>query len=189
MYHQGSHAFESGNENAPFDTVTSRLEAGGIAYVVVFVLVATFFVASVYFVDSAPSWSREGRPLWGFFFTYALTLIAGFMIQILAAVLLRWMTRVTGRHDAFHWIVFGAVLGLSLPWIFARVGYVVERFYFAPEWQTVKTVVMFPLMGAMMYEVQPAWVLLVVGGATGGTVRLMMRWTVPSFGLRICLLI
>ena len=148
-------------------------------YVVAFVLVGTFFVASVYFADSAQSWRREGRWLWGFFFTYALTLIAGFMIQIFAAVLLRWVTRVTQRDRLFHWIVFGAALGLSLPLILARLGYALERFYFAPEWQTVKAVLMFPLTGAMMYEVQPALVLLAVGGATGGTVRVMMGCLKP----------
>ena len=148
-------------------------------YVVAFVLVGTFFVASVYFADAAASWGREGRWLWGFFFTYALTLIAGFTIQILAAVLLRWMTRVTRWDRVLHWVGFGAALGLSLPWILARLGYVLERSYFAPEWQTVKAVLMFPLAGAMMYQVQPAWVLLAVGGATAGTVRLMMGYLKP----------
>jgi hypothetical protein len=38
---------------------------------------------------------------------------------------------------------------------FARAGYLLEGIRFAHEWQTAKTVLMFPLMGAVMYEVQP----------------------------------
>lgn len=147
----------------------------GVLYVVVAVLVGTFFVAAVYFADSAESWAREGLWVSGFLRTYALALAGGFGIQIVAAVCLRWLTRVFGLDGLVHWIGFGAALGFALPWALARLGYLIETAHFPREWQTVKLVVMFPLMGAMMYDVQPGWVMAAVGAATGGTLRLIVR--------------
>lgn len=145
-------------------------------YILASLLVGTFFVAAVYFADSAQSWGREGRRVFGFFYVYALALVAGFPMQIVAAILLRWITRVT-RLDGFaHWVGFGAALGIAVPWTFAGLGYVLEGAYFPREWQSVKSGLMFPMMGAMMYVVQRAWLLAAVGGATGGTLRLMMRY-------------
>jgi hypothetical protein len=146
-----------------------------LSYVVVWLLVGTFFVASVHFADSAQSWGREGRWLSGFFYVYALALAGGFPIQIVAALLLRRLTRATRWDRVVHCIGFGGALGLVLPWAFARAGYLLEGVRFPHEWQNVKSALMFPLMGAMMHETHPAWVLAAVGAATGGSVRLMMR--------------
>ena len=98
----------------------------------------------------------------------------GFAIQIVTAVLLRWLTRVSGMNGLAHWTIFGAVIGFAVPWISARLGYVLEGVYFSSEWQSVKSAVMFPLMAAMMYEAHSVWVRLAVGAATGGTVRLIL---------------
>jgi hypothetical protein len=147
----------------------------GVVYIVVAVLVGTFFVAAVYFADSAESWGREGLWVSGFLRIYTLALAGGFGIQIVAAVSLRWLTRVSGLNGLVHWIGFGAALGFALPWAVARLGYVIESAHFPREWQTVKFIVMFPLMGAMMYEVHSVWVMAAVGAATGGTLRLIMR--------------
>jgi len=146
-----------------------------VAGVVVWLLVGTFFVASVYFADSAQSWGREGRWLSGFFYVYALALVGGFPIQIVAALLLRALTRATRWDGVVHWIAFGAALGFALPWAFARAGYLLEGVRFPHEWQNVKSALMFPLMAAMMHETHSAWALAAVGAATGGTVRLMRR--------------
>ena len=99
-------------------------------YVIIAVLVGTFFVAAVYFADGAESWGREGRWAAGFLQVYRLALLIGFAIQIVAAVLLRWLTRVSGMNRLAHWVVFGAAIGFALPWIFARLGYVLEGVYF-----------------------------------------------------------
>lgn len=151
------------------------IRRAGVGYVVVAVLVGTFFVACAYFADSALSWGREGRWISGFLYVYVLAFAGGFAIQIIAAVLLRWVTRVTRLNGLVHWIGFGAAIGLALPWMFAHLGYLIEGVYFRHEWQNVKSVLMFPLMGAMMYQVHSAWVLIAVGAATGGTLRLTMR--------------
>ena len=163
------------------DQVLTRWRKGkgtdrGVLYVIIAVLVGTFFVASVYFADGAESWGREGRWAAGFLQVYRLALLIGFAIQIVAAVLLRWLTRVSGMNRLAHWVVFGAAIGFALPWIFARLGYVLEGVYFPREWQTVKSAVMFPLMGAMMYEAHSVWVRVAVGAATGGTLRLMIPY-------------
>ena len=147
----------------------------GFAYLTLAVLVGTFYVACAYFADSARSWGREGRWVSGFAYVYALALAGGFAIQLLAAVLLRWVTRATGRNRVVHWIGVGAVIGIALPWIVARFGYLLEHLRFPTEWQGLKSAVMFPLMAAMMYEVHSPWIQLAVGAATGGTVRLLLR--------------
>jgi hypothetical protein len=146
-----------------------------IAYLAVWLLVGSFFVACAYFAESSASWRREERPVWGFLQTYALALTGGCAIQILAALLLRLLTRAARLNGVIHWLGFGAALGIAVPWAVARAAYLLEGLRFPHEWQTAKSVLMFPLMGAMMYEVRSAWVLLAVGAATGGTVRLMMR--------------
>ena len=137
-------------------------------------LVGTFFVASLYFADGAESWGRERRWLAGFVQVYRLALMLGFVIQIVNAVVLRWLTRKSGMNGLVHWIAIGAATGFAVAWIFARLGYVLEGVYFSSEWQSVKSAVMFPLMAAMMYEAHSVWVRLAVGAATGGTVRLIM---------------
>ena len=104
----------------------------------------------------------------------------GFAMQIVAAVLLRWLTRVSGMNGLAHWIIFGAVIGFAVPWISARLGYALEGLYFPSEWQTVKSAVLFPLMAAMMYEAHSVWVRLVVGAVTGGTVRLILPFLARS---------
>jgi hypothetical protein len=153
--------------------VVKRSRFGSFLYVVVTALAGTFFVACAFFADTAQSWGREGRWVAGFLYVYALSLAGGFAIQIAAAFLLRWLTRATGADGLIHWMVFGAALGIALPWACARLGYLVEGIRFAYEWQNVKSALMFPLMAAMMYETHPAWVRLAVGAATGGTVRLV----------------
>ena len=120
--------------------------------VIIAVLVGAFFVAAVYFADALESWGREKRWVSGFLQVYLLALIGGLAIQIVAAILLRSLTRLCGLNGLLHWIAFGAAVGFALPWIFARLGYVLEGVYFPTEWQTVKSAVMFPLMGAMMYR-------------------------------------
>jgi hypothetical protein len=173
MGRQNSGARDVGRSGA--DSLGKGIGTGrGVLYVIIAVLVGTFFVASVYFADGAESWGREGRWAAGFLQVYRLALLIGFPIQIVAAVVLRWLTRVSGMNRLAHWVVFGATIGFALPWIFARLGYVLEGVYFPTEWQTVKSAVMFPLMGAMMYEAHPAWVRVAVGAATGGTLRLMI---------------
>jgi hypothetical protein len=139
-------------------------------YILIWLLAGTFFVAAVYFVDAADSWGLEGRHVWGFFYTYMLALIGGFPIQIVAAVAVRYLTRSMRLHGSLYWSGLGAAAGAVVPWAFARAGYLLEGVHFAHEWQTVKAALMFPLSGAMMYEVHPVWVRLAVGAATGGTV-------------------
>jgi hypothetical protein len=63
-----------------------------------------------------------------------------------------------------------------VPWALGRTGYVLEAIRFPQEWQTIKAALIFPMMGAMMYETQPIWVMSLVGAATAGTVRLSMRF-------------
>ena len=145
-----------------------------LVYLAAWLVVGTFFVTCAYFADSAQSWRREGRGVAGFLYTYALALPGGFAIQIAAAVLLRLLTRATRLSGIITWLCLGGALGVAVPWAFARAGYVLESLRFAHEWQAAKTALMFPLMGAMMYEVHPVWMQIAVGAATAATVRLTL---------------
>lgn len=146
----------------------------GLFYIVTAILIGTLFVAAAYFLDAAESWGREGRWVPGFVQTYVLALAGGFAAQAAFAVLLLWLTRAARPAGPARWIGFGTVLGVVVPWAFARAGYLVEGLRFSAELQPVKFVLRFPLMGAMMYETQPLWVLAAVGAATGGTLFLVM---------------
>jgi MFS family permease len=144
-----------------------------VIFVVAAVFVGTFFVAMAYFSDAAESWGREGRRASGFVLVYSLALAGGFLVQVVFAVLLRWVTQATRLTGMASWILFGAALGFVVPWTLARLGYLVEGLYFPADLQSLKRAVMFPLAGAMMYAVQPAWISASVGGATGAALRLL----------------
>ena len=145
-----------------------------LVYLAAWLMVGTFFVTCAYFADSAQSWRREGRGVAGFLYTYALALPGGFAIQMSAAVLLRLITRAMGLRGIIPWLCLGGALGVAVPWTFARAGYLLEGLRFAHEWQAAKTAMMFPLMGAMMYEMHPVWTQIAVGAASAVTVRLML---------------
>lgn len=144
-----------------------------LLYTAGWVLVGTLFVACAYFADAAESWGTEGRRFAGFAYTYVLALVLGSPVQIVAAMCARVLTRLT-RDAVVSWAACGAVLGVGLPWAFARAGYAVEAVHFARDWQSVKSALMFPLMGPMMYETQPAWVMVAVGATTAATVRFLV---------------
>jgi hypothetical protein len=147
-----------------------------VVYIACWLLTGTLFVALVYFADSAPSWRLEGLLVFGFFYTCVLALISGFAVQILAALVVRRLTQITRLNGLISWLGYGAAVGVVIPWALARAGYLLERIHFPQEWQTIKAALIFPMMGAMMYETQPIWVMCLVGAATAGTVRLSMRF-------------
>jgi hypothetical protein len=147
-----------------------------VVYIVCWLLTGTLFVALVYFADSAQSWRLEGRLVFGFFYTYVLGLVSGFAVQIIAALVVRWLTHVTRLNALIPWLGYGAIVGIVVPWALARAGYLLEGIHFPQAWQTIKAALMFPMMGPMMYGTQPIWVMSLVGAATAGTVRLSMRW-------------
>jgi hypothetical protein len=128
-----------------------------IVYIACWLLTGTFFVGLVYFADSAQSWRLEGRFVFGFFYTCVLTLISGFAVQIIAALVVRWLTQITRLDGLISWLGYGAAIGVVVPWALARVGYLLEGIHFPQEWQTIKAALIFPMMGAMMYEIQPIW--------------------------------
>lgn len=144
-------------------------------YFPVAILTGTLFVTLAYFAESARSWGLEGRWAAGFAQTYALALAGGLVMQVVFAALLRWATRASRLPGPVPWIVAGALLGIVLPWAFARLGYVLEGTRFPADLQRLKFILIFPLMGAMMYEVQPVWVQAAAGAATGGTIYVFAR--------------
>ena len=144
---------------------------GRALYAAAAVLVGGVFTAIPYFADAMDSWGREDRRLYGFLLTFTLAAAGGFLVQIVFAALLRWLTRMLGLRGAWHWIVAGAALGLAVPWGAAKLGYLLDRVYFTADLQQVKWFLLFPLQGSMMYVFQPLWVLLAVGAATGFVLR------------------
>lgn len=149
--------------------------ATGAACVAGSVLVGSLLVASIYFAGSAEDWAREGRQFSGFLRTYALTVAGGVAVQAAFGILFCWLMR-AGRLDRLAgWIVIAGALGIAVPWAFARAGYVVEGWRFSADLQPLKAALTFPLMGAMMYELQPLWVQAAIGAATGVVLGLLLR--------------
>lgn len=149
--------------------------ATGLACAVGSILVGSLFVASVYFAGSAEDWAREGRRLSGFLRTYALALAGGFAVQAVFGVLFCWLIRATRFASPAGWVFAGAALGIAVPWAFARAGYLVEGWRFPADLQGLKSALTFPLMGAMMYELQPLWVQAAIGMATGVALGVLIR--------------
>jgi hypothetical protein len=139
------------------------------------VLAGSFFTAIAYYAGAAGSWAVEDRQISGFLFVYALTLAGGAPAEIVYAVLLRWLTRLLDWHGAARWVLTGAVLGLAVPWSLSRIGYLIERMYFPSELQRLKAALLFPLVGPMMYAVQPAWVRVSIGAATALSLWVVFR--------------
>jgi hypothetical protein len=152
-------------------------------YAIAAVFVGALFVAAAYFADAAGSWGREDRLVYGFMLTYGLAVAGGFLVQAVFALLLRWLTCRIGLHRHSDWVGLGAVLGVAVPWSAARIGYWLDGVYFPTELQRVKAVFMFALQGSMMYVVQPVWVLLAVGAATGFVLRPIAWKLLPPPGL------
>lgn len=154
-----------------------------VVYVVAAVLVGTFFVAIAYFSDSAESWGREGRWASGFALIYSLALAGGFLVQIVFALLLRGVAQATRFNGFASWTASGAMLGVAVPWAFARLGYLIDGLYFPAGLQRAKFSLMFCLQGSMMFVAQPLWVLAAVGAVTGAVLwfvtACLAAWSEP----------
>lgn len=159
----------------PRHTTFPALFATGAACVAGSVLVGSLLVAAIYFAESAEDWALEGRRISGFLRTYALTLAGGFAAQAVFGLLFCWLVRVARLEGLAGWIIIGAALGVAVPWTFARAGYLVEGWRFPADLQPLKAALIFPLMGAMMYELQPLPVQAAIGAATGAFLGLLMR--------------
>jgi hypothetical protein len=139
------------------------------------VLAGSLFTALVYYAGAASSWALEDRRVSGFLLVFGLALAGGTPALLVFAVLLKWLTR--GAARAAPWLLAGGVLGFAVPWTLARIGYAVERMYFPGDLQRLKAALVFPLMGPMMFDVQPAWVGVGIGVATAVPLWLVFRRT------------
>jgi hypothetical protein len=139
------------------------------------VMCGSAFTALAFFLDSAESWGLEERYASGFLLTYALSLAGSAPAQVIFALALWLVARALSWRRRWQWAVLGAVLGVLVTFALSRLGDVVEGTYFAPQWQRVKSALMFPLMGPMMFAVRPVWVAAAVGAATALVLHLVAR--------------
>lgn len=146
-----------------------------LLYGVVAVLAGSFFTASAYYAGAASSWALEDRQLSGFLLVFGLTLAGGAPALLVFAVLLKWVT--LGATRVAPWLLVGGMLGFAVPWIMARLGYALERIYFSSDLQRLKAALVFPLVGPMMFDVQPPWVRMGIGVATALPLWLVFRRT------------
>lgn len=146
-----------------------------LLYGVVAVLAGSFFTAVAYYADSASSWALEDRRLSGFLLIYGLTLAGGAPAQLVVAGCLWWLTRRLHWNGPVSWAGTGGVLGLAVPWSMAKLGYLIDGFHFSTGLQQVKSALLFPLVGPMMFVVQPAWVRVSAGAATALALWLVAR--------------
>ena len=145
-----------------------------LLYAFVAVAAGSFWIALAYYVESASSFAVEERQASGFAFMYGLAVVGALPALVVYAVMLRWLARALGSVHVISWLVLGTALGVALPWGLAALGNAIELMYFRGELQWLKNAVMFPLMGPMMYGVQPVWVRLTVAGATALTLWLVV---------------
>ena len=135
------------------------------AYYLVAAAFGPLFAALSYFLPSAPSWAADDRLVAGFLLAYGMALAGGVPAAVVTALLLRRVAAVVRVRGAAAWLVLGTAIGVAVPWLFARTGYALEGTYFPAGWQPLKRALIFPLMGPMMYQAQPAAMRLTVAAA------------------------
>ena len=130
---------------------------GSFAYYSAAIVCGCFFIAAAYHVHSVwmygagESWARD------FLFAYFLTIIGGFLSTLLFAFLLRRVLRALRWQAGWQWLVAGAVIGVALLWVLTRLGYFIEATHFSAGMQLAKSVLMFPLVGPVMFSATPFW--------------------------------
>jgi hypothetical protein len=123
------------------------------------------FAALSHFLPAAASWAAEDRLVAGFLLAYGMALAGGLPAALVTAFLLRRVAAALRARGAAAWLVLGTTIGVAVPWLFARTGYALEGTYFPAEWQSLKRALIFPFMGPMMYQAQPAAMRLAVAAA------------------------
>lgn len=77
--------------------------------------------------------------------------------QWISAFLLRRLARAFGWKRAWQWMLAGSVLTLVVLWLCGEAGLALESRHFAPQYQPLKAVLIFLLVGAMMLGTKPFW--------------------------------
>jgi len=106
---------------------------------------------------------------------YALSFLGSLPAVLVAAFTVRRLAAALGWERLLPWLAAGTAICFALPWLFARMGYLIERTYFPAEWQGAKRAAVFPFMGPMMHQMQPLAVQLAVAVATAGVFYLCGR--------------
>jgi hypothetical protein len=153
---------------------------GSLAYYFAAIVCGSFFVALAYYARAAAESGLGPRWAYNFLFAYFLALIAGFLPQLLNAFVLRRVMRALGWRGAWHWVAVGAVVGVALLWGVARLGFLIEGMYFPADWQRVKLLLAFPLLGPIMFAATPFWLPLPAFAATAWVLHRIHRAFEPA---------
>jgi hypothetical protein len=146
-----------------------------LLYAVVAVLAGSFFTATAYYAEAAASWALEDRRVNGFVYVYALTVAGATPTLLVFAAMVRAVTRLLRWNGFAPWTLAGGILGVAVPWMFSALGYALDRLYFPNDLQGLKRGLMFPLIGPMMYAVQPFGVRVTIGLATSIALWMIVR--------------
>lgn len=153
---------------------------GSFAYYSAAVVCGSFFVALTYYIHSAMEWGLDSRWAQDFLFAYFLAIIGGFVPLLLYGFVLRRITRMFHWQFAWQWALAGAIVGIALLWLMARLGYLAEGTYFSPERQRLKAFLVYPFVGAMMFTAKPFWLPIPVLVATAYVLLRIHRAFEPS---------
>jgi hypothetical protein len=151
-------------------------------YALVAVAAGSLFIAVAYYAEAAGSWAVEDRRAYGFARVYALTIAGAAPALLLFGAALWSIGRTTGWNRAAQWMGAGGILGVAIPWALSAAGYAIEQLYFPAGLQRLKRGILFPLIGPMMYGVQPAWMQASIGIATGIVLWIVVRRTIGPGG-------
>lgn len=139
---------------------------GSLAYYFAAIVCGCFFVALTYYLHSALEWGfgeRWGRDL---LFAWFLSVIAGFLPILFFAFLLRRAAGLMKLSAAWQWMALGVVAGLATLSLLDRAGTLLEQLYFPAERQRLKSLLVFPFVGPMMYAAKPLWLPIPAFAAT-----------------------
>jgi hypothetical protein len=130
---------------------------GSLAYYFAAIACGCFFIAAAYYAHSVWMFGWGERWARDFLFAYFLSLLGGFFATLLFAFVLRRAMRALRCAAAWQWLAGGAVLGAAVLWGLARLGYLLESIRFPLERQLLKSILMIPLIGPVMFSASPFW--------------------------------
>jgi hypothetical protein len=158
---------------------------GSIVYYLGAVVCGCFFLAVSFYVFAV---LKEGTSLedWAktAIIVYFFTIVFGLFPVLLGAFVLRRTMRALGWADVWRWVASGVGVFLGVLWALGVVGLWVERAYFAPQYQQVKAVLMFLLVGPMMLTTKPFWLPIPAAATTAWVLFLIHRAFEPRGGVQ-----
>lgn len=153
---------------------------GSFVYYFAAIVCGAFFIAVAYYANTVRVFGLSDRWARDFLFAYFLSILGGFFATLIFAFVLRRAMRALRWQAAWKWLVAGAVLGAAVLWGLARLGYLLEAVHFPLERQLLKSILMIPLIGPVMFSASPFWLPPLAFAATAWVLHRIHRAFEPS---------